>query len=84
MPAGCPRERCDVIDIGREDVVAVVGKEDQSGVDDVSRSGRTEKQAGVPSEGFVKRVNIHARDDAGEVRLATASAAPHLTDDAAV
>lgn len=82
VATGRSGERSEVGRVAGEDLVTVMGEEDHSGVDDVIAAGGCEQDADSPTYVLIDRLDVGASQQAGEVRLATVPAAPHLPDDA--
>jgi hypothetical protein len=77
-------ERAEILGIGRDDVVAVVGEHDDGRIHDVTRPRTAEQLAGCAPEVEIERPNVDSVERFREQRLARTSPAPHLTDHAAV
>lgn len=73
-----------IVRVGREDFVTIDGQQNDCGVDDIGAASEAEENTDSPAERLIDGVNIEAGQQAGEVRLATLPATPHLADDATV
>ena len=79
-----PCERRDVIDIRRDDLIAVDGQHNQGRINDILAPGPGEEFAGRTSEHVGERADVDTTESPRQHRLAWARSAPHLADDSAM
>lgn len=83
VPAERGREALDVVMVGGDDLVPVVGEQYHRSIDHVGGSCSAEQPPGGPSQRIVEWANVNARQRLGESSL-TRSPTPHLSDHASV
>ena len=83
MAPTCQRQRSEIFSIRRDDVVAVLGDEDDRSVDQIRHARCPEEHAGSPTEFLVDRSDILPAE-AWDKRSLTRSTPPHLPEDGGV
>lgn len=81
---GVTGQHADISGIGRDDLVAVPGEQDQRRVNDVFGPRAGQQGSGLTPQGAVERPDIDPLDSLGQPGLTRAAIAPHLSDDAAM
>ncbi len=66
-------EELEVSSVRCDDVVPVVGQDNDSRVDHVGQAGRAEQGAGLPPQPLVQRTNVDTVQSLRQARLATIS-----------
>ena len=77
-------ERLDVVEVRRDDVVAVAGQQHERGVDHVARACAFEQRTGGAAEVGIDGAHVDTGQSFGQQGLPRAATAPGLPDDAAV
>ena len=84
VSSGSRCERFDVIGIGGDDDVAIRSEKHKCGVNDVVAMREGQELSGRAAERFVERTDLDTSQGTGEQRVTRSTAAPHLSNDAAV
>jgi len=77
-------EVAEIVDVGREDVVSVVGERHECCVDGILGTRGFEQHAGAATQLRIEGDDIDARQESRELYLASCPPAPNLRDNSAV
>jgi hypothetical protein len=77
-------ERAQILDVGGENVVPVVGEGDERGIDGIDGARRFEQHARAATQLRINRSDLHARQEPGDLRLPSCPSTPDLRDDSAM